>query len=90
MQMRRFVAIALTNALMLQAHTADMAFVNVNVVPMTSEIVVEAQTVLVEDRKIVTIGDVDVIPIAKGTVVVDDTRGICACISDDRQSKPFR
>ena len=73
MQIRRIVAIALTNVLMLQAHAADMAFVNVNVVPMTSEIVVEAQTVLVEDRKIVTIGDVDVIPIAKGTPVVDGT-----------------
>lgn len=73
MQMRHFVAIALTNALMLQAYAASTAFVNVNVIPMTSKIVVDAQTVLVEDRKIVTIGDVDVIPIAKGTVVVDGT-----------------
>jgi hypothetical protein len=40
---------------------------------MTSETVIEAQTVLVEDRKIVTIGDVDDIPIAKGTEVIDGT-----------------
>ncbi len=54
-------------------YAASTAFVNVNVVPMTSETVVAAQTVVVADRKIVTIGDVDRIPIAKGTVVVDGT-----------------
>jgi imidazolonepropionase-like amidohydrolase len=54
-------------------YAASTAFVNVNVVPMTSEIVLEAQTVIVEDHKIVTIGDVGNVPIAKGTVVIDGT-----------------
>ncbi len=72
MQIHRIVA----TLLLLQAlpgHTANTAFVNVNVVPMTSETVIEAQTVLVENRKIVAIGDVDDIPIAEGTDVVDGT-----------------
>ncbi len=72
MQIHRIVA----TLLLLQAlpgHTANTAFVNVNVVPMTSETVIEAQTVLVENRKIVAIGDVDDVPIAKGTDVVDGT-----------------
>jgi imidazolonepropionase-like amidohydrolase len=57
----------------LPGYAASTAFINVNVVPMTSETVIEAQTVLVEDRKIVTIGDVDNIPIPKGAVVIDST-----------------
>ena len=72
MQIQRIAAIAL----LLQAlpvYAATTAFVNVNVIPMTSEIVIEAQTVVIEDRKIVTIGDVDTIPVAEGTVVVDGT-----------------
>ena len=80
MQIHRIVA----TLLLLQAlpgHTANTAFVNVNVVPMTSETVIEAQTVLVENRKIVAIGDVDDVPIAEGTDVVDGT---------DRYLMPFR
>ncbi len=72
MQIQRIAA----TILLLQAlpgHAANTAFVNVNVVPMTSETIIEAQTVLVEDRKIVTIGDVDNIPVAEGTVVIDGT-----------------
>jgi len=72
MQIQRIAAFTL----LLQAfpaYAANTAFVNVNVVPMTSETVIEAQTVIVEDRKIVTIGDVDTIPIAKGIFVVDGT-----------------
>lgn len=72
MQIQRIAAtILLLHAL--PGHAASTAFINVNVVPMTSETVIEAQTVLVEDRKIVTIGDVDDIPIAKGTEVIDGT-----------------
>jgi imidazolonepropionase-like amidohydrolase len=55
------------------AFSATTAFVNVNVVPMTSETVVKGQTVLVEGRKIVTIAGVDTVPIAKDTVVIDGT-----------------
>lgn len=55
------------------AYSAQTAFINVNVVPMTSETIVKAQTVIVEDRKIVTIGDVDAVPIAEGTLLIDGT-----------------
>jgi imidazolonepropionase-like amidohydrolase len=63
-------------ALLLQtipAIAAQTAFINVNVVPMTTETVVESQTVIVEDRKIVTIGHVDEIPIDEGTMLIDGT-----------------
>lgn len=49
------------------------AFVNVNVVPMTSEVVLEQQTVVVRDGEIVVIGDVDSTPIPEGARVVDGT-----------------
>ncbi|MGB5332479.1 MAG: amidohydrolase family protein [Woeseiaceae bacterium] len=49
------------------------AFVNVNVVPMTSDAVIAAQTVLVEDGIISAIGSVDEIRIPKGARAVDGT-----------------
>lgn len=49
------------------------AFVNVNVVPMSSDIVIAAQTVLVEDGIISAIGSVDEIHIPKGAIAVDGT-----------------
>ncbi len=76
MQIHKIAVNAVAITLLLQglpAFSANTAFVNVNVVPMTSETVLSAQTVIVEDRKIVTIGDVDTIPIATGTVVIDGT-----------------
>ena len=76
MQIHKIAADAVAITLLLLAYpanTANTAFVNVNVVPMTSETVVAAQTVLVDGRKIVTIGDVDTVPIAKGTFVIDGT-----------------
>ncbi len=57
----------------LPAIAAQTAFINVNVVPMTSESVVAAQTVIVEGRRIVTIGDVDTTPIAADSLVIDGT-----------------
>ncbi len=76
MQTHKIAANAVAITLLLQAlsaYPANTAFVDVNVVPMTSETVVAAQTVLVDGRKIVTIGDVDTVPIAKGTFVIDGT-----------------
>jgi imidazolonepropionase-like amidohydrolase len=52
---------------------AATAFVNVNVVPMTSETVLAQKTVLVEDGVIVLIGDVDSIPVPEDVDVVDGT-----------------
>jgi len=47
--------------------------VNVNVVPMTSETVIEQQTVLVDNGRIVAIGPVDDIQIPEKASVVDGT-----------------
>jgi imidazolonepropionase-like amidohydrolase len=49
------------------------AIVNVYVVPMTSETVQAAQTVIVRDGLIVAIGNVDETPIPEGTTLVDGT-----------------
>jgi imidazolonepropionase-like amidohydrolase len=49
------------------------AIVNVNVVPMTSETVQAAQTVIVRDGLIAAIGNVDETPIPEGTTLVDGT-----------------
>ena len=55
------------------ADAATTAFVNVNVVPMTSETVIRAQTVVITDDRIVTIGNVEDTPFAEDAVVVDGT-----------------
>lgn len=49
------------------------AFVNVNVVPMTTEVVEGARTVIVSDGVITTIGDVQVIAVPEEATVVDGT-----------------
>jgi len=49
------------------------AFVNVNVVPMSSEGVIAAQTVIVSNGVISTIGSVDDVRIPKGAQAVDGT-----------------
>ena len=49
------------------------AFVNVNVIPMTSDTVVEAQTVIVSDGVIRAIASVDDLPIPKDARVIDGT-----------------
>ncbi len=50
-----------------------IAFINVNVVPMTSETLIEAQTVIVDNGLIANIGDVDDIPISDDLLIVDGT-----------------
>lgn len=52
----------------IQSHTA---FTNVNLVPMTSEIVVEDQTVLIKGEKIIAIDDSDKINIPDGTQIIN-------------------
>lgn len=47
--------------------------VNVNVIPMSSEVVLEQQTVVVVGDRISTIGHVDKIPVPKGATIVDGT-----------------
>jgi imidazolonepropionase-like amidohydrolase len=49
------------------------AFVNVNLIPMTSEKVLRSQTVIVVDSLISAIGSVDDTPVPDGAVVIDGT-----------------
>ncbi len=55
------------------ANAGSTAFVNVNVVPMNVDTIVAAQTVIVVDGMIVSIGDVDVVPVPEDAEVVDGT-----------------
>ena len=50
-----------------------VAFVNVNVLPMSSDTVVAQQTVIVRDGVIQTIAPVDTVPIPEDALVVDGT-----------------
>lgn len=65
------VIVALLGAEISTAETT--AFVNVNVVPMSTDTVIAAQTVLVEDGIISAIGSVDEIRIPKGARAIDGT-----------------
>ncbi len=55
------------------ANAASTVFINVNVVPMNIETIVPGQTVVVADGIIVSIGDVDVVPVPEDAEVVDGT-----------------
>jgi len=69
---RLFLSVVLL--LLASAGVAEVtAFVNVNVVPMTSEKVVEQQTVIVASGHIVAIGPVDEVPIPEEAKVIEGT-----------------
>ena len=55
------------------AYAESTVIINVNVIPMTSETVLSARTVIVTDGQIVAIGDVDDTPVPDDAVVVDGT-----------------
>ncbi len=71
--MRRFLTLfaALLVAPAAVAETA--AIVNVNVIPMTSETLLKAQTVVIEDGIIIAIGDVDLVPVPENAELIDGT-----------------
>ena len=71
--MKRIVLLAALLLTVEVASAASTAFLNVNVIAMTEDRVVEAQTVIVEDGVITVIGDVDGVPVPKDAVVVDGT-----------------
>jgi hypothetical protein len=52
-------------------HGEITAFTHVNLVPMTGEMIVEGQTVLVRGRQIVAIGDSDALRVPEGAAVID-------------------
>jgi len=67
----RLVVVALLGA---EASLADTTvFVNVNVVPMSSEDLLTAQSVLVEDGVITAVDNVDTVRIPEGAKIVDGT-----------------
>ena len=72
-RMRRLFLFFITLVASSQALADATAFVNVNVVPMTSEAVLPAQTVVVEEGVITAIGNVDVVPVPENAEVVDGT-----------------
>jgi len=55
------------------AYAESTAFINVNVIPMTSDMVLGARTVIVTDGEIVAIGNVDDTAVPADAVVVDGT-----------------
>jgi len=71
--MRQWLVILLVALAVNTARAASTAFINVNVVPMSSEVVVAAQTVVVADGVIVAIGDVDQVPVPEDADIVDGT-----------------
>ena len=52
---------------------ASTAIINVNIVPMHAEVVIPAQTVVIEDGLISAIGSVDKTPVPEGAEIVDGT-----------------
>lgn len=70
--MRRLLTIVIMLAVDVVC-AAPTAFLNVNVVPMTENRIIEAQTVIVEDGIITVIANVDTVPVPKDAVVVDGT-----------------
>jgi imidazolonepropionase-like amidohydrolase len=49
------------------------AFINVNVIRMTEDRIIAGQTVIIEDGLITVIGPVDLVPLAKRTIIIDGT-----------------
>ncbi len=68
LQILTLVVVAVTHS-----HADTTVIVNVNVVPMITEVVLAQQSVVVIDGKIAEIGHVDAIPVPKGSTVVDGT-----------------
>ena len=72
--MKRLLICLLVAAMPIAGAVADTTvFVNVSVVPMDSEKVIPAQSVVVEDGRIVAIDAVDSVPVPKDAQVVDGT-----------------
>ncbi len=71
--MRQALTLLITLLITDAAVAAPTAFFNVNVIPMTEERVVPAQTVIVEDGVITLIGPVDAVPLPDDAKIIDGT-----------------
>lgn len=69
----RIFLVSLLMMLSLPSMAQSTAFINVNVVPMTGEQVIPAQTVVVRGQRIVEIGRVDSTPLPDDAAIVDGT-----------------
>lgn len=69
----RLILAHLLALLALPVHAETTAFVNVNVVPMSTETVLRAQTVVIDDGIIASIGAVDAIAVPQNAFIVDGT-----------------
>lgn len=68
-----FLLLGACGLCVMSVHAETTVFVNVNVIPMTAEIVLTEQSVVVQSGKITRIGHVDTVPVPKGAEVVDGT-----------------
>ena len=71
--MQRFLSALLCVFLPIPVLAASTVFLNVNVVPMSSDGVIAQQTVVVTDGLIAAVGPVDTVPIPEGARVIDGT-----------------
>lgn len=71
--MYRFAGAVCSLLLAVAAAAESTAFINVNVLPMSSDAVLPQQTVIVRDGIITTIGNVDVTPVPEGATTIDGT-----------------
>ena len=71
--MNRCIALFVGLLVATTAAAQTTAFINVNVVPMTSEMLIAQQTVVVSNGVITALGSVDETPIPKGAKVIDGT-----------------
>ena len=73
LRLQRYLLLCIAGLGVVPASADTTVFVNVNIVPMTTEIVLAGQTVIVARGKIANIGPVDFLPIPEGAQIVDGT-----------------
>lgn len=71
--MRRYIVLIAGLLVASSGVAQPLAIINVNVVPMSSEVVLEEQTVVVSNGEITSLGPVDTVPIPKDAEVIDGT-----------------
>jgi imidazolonepropionase-like amidohydrolase len=71
--MRRSILLLLLALAGINAVADTVAIINVDVIPMTKDVVLSDQTIVATEGRITTIGDVDEVPVPEGATVVDGT-----------------
>jgi len=71
--MKRFLLLFMSLIPAAAVDAASTAFINVNVIPMTTETVVAEQTVVIDNGIIAAIGAVDRVPVPEDAEIVDGT-----------------